>query len=139
MTNDIAIIRFGSSQHLVKPGQIVVVDRLKHKEGEEVSLVSLLDKTPVKLKVVSHTLGTKIHGLKFRRKVRYMRRYGHRQQHTLVEVLSIGESKSAPTVLKAGSKAKEAKKTTARAGAKPVAKTPATRSAKPKPVKGAKA
>lgn len=94
MSDKQLVIKIGSKQFLAKPGAKLVADRLNKKEGEAFELADLLDKEPVKLKVIAHTLGKKIHGLKFKNKIHYLRRYGHRQSQTILEVLSVGREKA---------------------------------------------
>lgn len=85
-----AIVLVAGAQHLVYQGQKIVVNRLTDEVGATLTIPSMLDNTPVKLKVVSHGLGTKINGLKFKNKVRYIRHYGHRQHQTTLEVIAVG-------------------------------------------------
>jgi len=92
----VAIVTVAGSQHLVSPGQKITVNRLKEAPEQTLSVASLLDQTPVILKVISHTLGKKINGLKFKNKIRYIKHYGHRQHQTVLEVLSVGSSKIEP-------------------------------------------
>ena len=89
MESMIAIIDLGGKQHLVSQGARVVVNRLATPEGDILKLPDLLSDRIVQTKVVSHTLGKKVNGLKFKAKTRSFKRYGHRQQETLVEVVSI--------------------------------------------------
>ena len=88
--SEVAIIAVGGKQHLVRVGAKISVNRLEVNEGDTLKETDLLKKLPVTLKVISHELGKKINGLKFHRKVRYTRRYGHRQHLTSLEVTSIG-------------------------------------------------
>ncbi len=83
-----AIIELGGKQHIVSNGAKVVVNRLKNEEGETITAKDMLGGADIQLKVVSHMLGKKINGLKFKSKVRYTRHYGHRQQLTTLEVLA---------------------------------------------------
>jgi len=85
-----AVINLGGKQHLVEVGQKINVNRLTDQEGAVLEVQDVLTQTPVKLKVLSHLLGVKIRGLKFKNKVRYTRHYGHRQHLSTVEVSSIG-------------------------------------------------
>lgn len=124
-----AVIELGGKQHLVLAGSKIQVNRLETKAGETITLKSLLDQTPVTLKVTEELRGEKIHGLKFKNKVRYIRHYGHRQNLSAVEVLAIGEpAKKVET--KAAEKPVEAKKETKA----PIAKKPAIKKAAPKKV-----
>ncbi len=100
MESTVAIINLGGKQHLVSEGAHVVVNRLAAKEGEVLDLPDLLSDRVVETKVLSHQLGKKINGLKFKAKTRSFKRYGHRQFETTVEVVSIGQAvKPAKTAL----------------------------------------
>lgn len=90
-----AAINLGGKDHLVTSGGQLKVNRLAAKAGESFEVKDIIAGTPVTLKVVEHILGKKINGLKFKNKVRYTRRYGHRQQLSTVEVVAIGATKPA--------------------------------------------
>ncbi|MEK7534943.1 MAG: 50S ribosomal protein L21 [Patescibacteria group bacterium] len=92
MESTVAIVSLGGKQHLVTQGATVVVNKLDSKEGEILDLPDMLSNRTVQAKVVSHQLGKKVNGLKFKAKTRYFKRYGHRQSETTVEVVSIGAS-----------------------------------------------
>lgn len=94
-----AVINLGGKQHLVSTGVRFQVNQVDQKEGESFEVKDVLNGQPVKLTVVTHLLGKKINGLKFKNKVRYIRHYGHRQQLSSIEVVSVGEkAKAAPAV-----------------------------------------
>jgi large subunit ribosomal protein L21 len=114
MESTVAIISLGGKQHLVSQGATVVVNKLDSKEGETFKLPDMLSNRSVQVKVVSHQLGKKVNGLKFKAKTRYFKRYGHRQSETTVEVVSIGAvtQKAAETVKPTVKKAAIAKKAT---------------------------
>ncbi len=122
-----AVIELGGKQHLVLAGNKIEVNRLENKVGETITLKSLLDQTPVTLKVTEELRGEKIHGLKFKNKVRYIRHYGHRQNLSALEVISIGESAK-----KVESKAAEKPVVTKKEAKTPTAKKPAVKKAAPK-------
>jgi large subunit ribosomal protein L21 len=120
-----AIVLVAGAQHLVYQGQKIVVNRLVDEVGATLTIPSMLDKTPVTLKVISHGLGTKINGLKFKNKVRYIRHYGHRQHQTTLEVTAVGVTAPSAPAKAEKAKAIPAAKTT-------TAKKPAVRKATPK-------
>jgi len=91
--SEVAIIAVGGKQHLVRVGEKISVNRLEIKEGDTLQEIDLLKKLPVTLKAIAHNLGDKINGIKFHRKVRYTRHYGHRQHLTELEVIAIGDKK----------------------------------------------
>ena len=99
----LAVIMTGGKQYKVKADQVIEVDRLKAEEGDSVEFDHVLlvqdgDKTlvgsdvakaTVKATVVVHTRGTKVNVIKFKRRKRYMRKQGHKQQYTQVKISSI--------------------------------------------------
>ena len=91
-----AVVKVGGKQYRVEKGDSIVVDRMRADEGDKVDLEPLLyadgDKSlldpgdlgriKVQATVTGHERGKKIHGLKFKPKRGYKRRYGHRQDLT---------------------------------------------------------
>src|ERR671930_183074 len=98
-----AIVKVGGKQYRVEEGDSILVDRLRADEGDKVDLEPLLyadgdksvldsgDLGRVKIQAVvsGHEKGKKIHGLKFKPKRGYKRRYGHRQDLTRLEIADI--------------------------------------------------
>ena len=98
-----AIVRVGGKQYRVEEGDSIVVDRLAVSEGDGVDLEPLLfadgdkavfegaalGKVQVRATVTGHERGEKIHGLKFKPKRGYKRRFGHRSELTRLEISSI--------------------------------------------------
>jgi large subunit ribosomal protein L21 len=98
-----AIVKVGGKQYRVEKGDSIVVDRMRADEGDKVELQplmyadgnkSLLDpgelgRIAVRATVTGHERGKKIHGLKFKPKKGYKRRYGHRQDLTRLEIADI--------------------------------------------------
>jgi large subunit ribosomal protein L21 len=87
----------------VEKGDSIVVDRMSADEGAKVDLEPLmyadgdksvlepgeLGRVKVQGTVTGHERGKKIHGLKFKPKRGYKRRYGHRQDLTRLEIADI--------------------------------------------------
>lgn len=118
-----AVIELGGKQHLVSSGAKIQVNQVEKAPAETITLSSLLDQTPVTLKVLEHFRGEKIHGLKFKNKVRYLKHYGHRQNLSSLEVVSIGKSEPKAVVKEMVVKEKTAPKAVKKVAAKkPVAK-----------------
>ena len=90
MESTIAIVSLGGKQHLVSQGTRFVVNQLANNVDETLDLPDLLSTRVVQVKVISHQLGKKINGLKFKAKTRYLKRYGHRQPESTIEVVLIG-------------------------------------------------
>jgi large subunit ribosomal protein L21 len=98
-----AIVRVGGKQYRVEKGDSLVVDRLSASEGDKLDLEPLLyadgdksvlepgdlGKVKVQATVTGHERGKKIHGLKYKPKRGYKRRYGHRQDLTRIEIADI--------------------------------------------------
>lgn len=118
-----AVVLVGGKQKLVDEGDRISVNKVELKVDETLKVESLTDKLPVTLKVIAHKLGEKVTGLKFKNKVRYIKRYGHRQQLTEFEVLTIGDKKVAEVKVESKPEVKKAAK------AAPVKKAPAKKPA----------
>lgn len=100
-----AIIASGGKQEKVAQGETVQVELLGVADGTEVSFapVLLVDgstvlSTPdqlkgvsVKGKVVGTAKGPKIDGFTYKRRTNQRRRFGHRQQYSVVEITSIAK------------------------------------------------
>lgn len=101
----IAIIKTGGKQYLVKPNQTIQIEKIPGKEGESVEFEALLvaedDGKSVEIgapsvkgkkvtgKITSQGLAKKVDVIKFKSKIRYSRKYGHRQPFTNVLIESI--------------------------------------------------
>lgn len=100
-----AIIRTGGKQYIVKEGQTLQVEKLAATEkvvfddvlliadGDNVKIgMPRLEGAKVEGAVVEHGKGKKLHVIKYKAKVRYRRKIGHRQQFTKVKVGKITTS-----------------------------------------------
>lgn len=96
-----AVIRDGSRQHIVQPGDTVNLDRRDVPSGEMVDLEDVLlvadddgvrigtprvDGAVVKAVVVGEVKGDKIVVLKYKRRKDSRRKTGHRQRYTQVRI-----------------------------------------------------
>jgi len=110
----LAIIKTGGKQYLVSPKDKIKIEKIDKNEGEEIEFdqVLLLEENGVikigkpyleGIKVIGKILkqekGKKIRIIKFKRRTRYLRRKGHRQFFTEVEILNIGRT-NAKTIKK---------------------------------------
>jgi large subunit ribosomal protein L21 len=106
MTQTYAIVESGGKQYKVAAGQKIDVERLGIAEGEDVELPNVLfiangDDTIIGsptidgAKVIATCLGErkgdKIIVFKYKRKVRYRRKTGHRQLYTTLEIKEIAK------------------------------------------------
>jgi len=130
-----AVFSTGGKQYRASTGDIIKVEKLEAEKGSTVELDSVLMigegedvkvGTPyisggkVTAKVVEHGRGEKIKIVKFKRRKHHMKKMGHRQYFTALEIIGIDSNAATPKATEA--KATEAKATEAKAAkAKPVA------------------
>ena len=102
-----AIVKTGGKQYKVAEGDVIEVEKLAGRAGDELTLraVLLVDgddlvtdaaklaDVAVTAEVVAHTKGPKIRIHKFKNKTGYHKRQGHRQPLTQVKVTSIASGK----------------------------------------------
>ena len=100
-----AIIRTGGRQYRAEPGLVIDVERLPQDEGEVIDLTDVLLLVPdegeaqvgqpivantvVKATVVKQARARKVYVWKYKPKLRYRRRRGHRQYFTRLRIDSI--------------------------------------------------
>ncbi len=92
------VIKSGSQQFLVSPGQRIRVMRVEQKSGDHVELeqiaavgessVTARPTGTIKAKVLRHFLGEKVLIKKHHAKKRYRRTQGHRQEYSELEIMS---------------------------------------------------
>ena len=145
-----AIVRTGGKQYRVAPGDKIVVEKLAGEAGDSVDLGDVLlagdggdlkstSGLTVAARIVAQAKGDKVTVFKKRRRHNYRRKKGHRQQHTILEIVSIGGQKAqkkASATTAAETKA-DASGTEAGKASKPAAakKDGAPKAAKPAPAK----
>lgn len=114
-----AIVRTGGKQYRVAPGDKIVVEKLAGAAGDSIDLTdvllagegSSLQSTAgliVGAKIVAQAKGEKVTVFKKRRRHNYRRKAGHRQQHTILEIVSIGGKKAEKKAAPAKAEAAEA-------------------------------
>lgn len=100
-----AVIASGGKQEKVTEGQQVALELLDGEEGSEVSLTPVLlvdgddviadadalSGVSVTGRIVGLTKGPKINGFTYKRRTNQRRRYGHRQNYTVVEITKISK------------------------------------------------
>lgn len=99
-----AVIKTGGKQYRVAPGDVIEVELLDAKEGDEVKLdnvlmfadgdqikigAPLLSGAKVTAKVKGHGRADKVRIFKLRRRKNYRRTQGHRQHYTKIEIIGI--------------------------------------------------
>ena len=104
-----AVVRTGGKQYRVAAGDKIVVEKIDGEAGSSVTLGDVLlagegselqstDGLTVAAEIVAQAKGEKVIAFKKRRRHNYRRRNGHRQNHTILKIVSIGaaEKKAAP-------------------------------------------
>ena len=99
-----AIIESGGKQYRVEPGAVIALERIPGDVGSQLELSRVLlvsDGTTVKVgqptlsgakvisEIVAHTRGEKIDVFKFKKRKKYRRKTGHRQELTRVRIAEI--------------------------------------------------
>ena len=100
-----AVIKTGGKQYIVKPGDVIDIEKISGEPGEDVSfeevlLVSadgedvkvgspLVESAKVEGRIVRQKKGEKIIVFKFKRRKGYRKKAGHRQNLTSVEITNI--------------------------------------------------
>jgi len=99
-----AVIVTGGKQYRVEEGEVLRVEKLTVEEGSSIEFDRVLmvgegeqvqvgspvvEGARVSAMVKSHGRGDKIHVIKFKRRKHYMRRQGHRQSYTEIQVTGI--------------------------------------------------
>ena len=100
-----AVVRTGGKQYRVTAGDKIVVEKLAGNAGDKVDITDILlagegsDLKPVAgltvaAEIVAQAKGEKVTVFKKRRRHNYRRKKGHRQQHTILKIVSIGGEKA---------------------------------------------
>jgi large subunit ribosomal protein L21 len=100
-----AVIRTGGKQYRVHPGDKIVVEKLDGNAGDKVTLGEVLlagdggnlkstDGLTVAAEIVAQAKADKVTVFKKRRRHNYRRKKGHRQQHTILRIVAIGDHKA---------------------------------------------
>ena len=100
-----AVVRTGGKQYRVHPGDKIVVEKLDGNAGDKVTLGDVLlagdggslqktDGLTVAAEIVAQAKADKVTVFKKRRRHNYRRKKGHRQQHTILKIVAIGDHKA---------------------------------------------
>ncbi len=99
-----AIVQSGGKQYRVEPGAVLALERLPGEVGSRVELDQVLlvsDGSRIQVghplvvgarvvsEIVAHTRGEKIDVFKFKKRKKYRRKQGHRQELTRVRIAEI--------------------------------------------------
>jgi len=100
-----AVVRTGGKQYRVTAGDKIVVEKLAGNAGDKIDITDILlagegsDLKPVSglivgAEIVAQAKGEKVTVFKKRRRHNYRRKKGHRQNHTILKIVSIGDHKA---------------------------------------------
>ena len=100
-----AVVRTGGKQYRVAAGDKIAVEKLAGEAGETITLGDVLlagdggeiadaAKVTVSAEIIAQAKSEKVVVFKKRRRHNYRRKAGHRQQMTLLRILSVGDSKA---------------------------------------------
>ena len=99
-----AVIKTGGKQYRVTEGQTLRVEKLENEVGTDIDLPEVLmvadgenikvgaptvDGSKVSATILGHGREKKVHIIKFRRRKHHMKRQGHRQYYTEIEIKGI--------------------------------------------------
>jgi large subunit ribosomal protein L21 len=104
-----AVVRTGGKQYRVAAGDKIVVEKMAGNAGDTVSLSDVLlagDGGEIKpiaglsvsAEIIAQAKADKIIVFKKKRRHNYRRKNGHRQQHTILKILSVGAETAKPAV-----------------------------------------
>jgi len=114
-----AVVRTGGKQYRVAAGDKIVVEKIDGEAGASVTLGDVLlagegselksvDGLTVAAEIVAQAKADKVVVFKKRRRHNYRRKNGHRQQHTILKIVSVGgEAKKKAAPRKAAAKKAE--------------------------------
>ncbi|APX65441.1 MULTISPECIES: 50S ribosomal protein L21 [Sphingomonadaceae] len=96
-----AVVRTGGKQYRVAAGDKIVVEKIEGEAGASVTLGDVLlagegselkavDGITVAAEIIAQAKADKVIVFKKRRRHNYRRRNGHRQQHTILKIVSVG-------------------------------------------------
>lgn len=96
-----AVVRTGGKQYRVAAGDKIVIDKIDGEAGSSVTLGDVLlagegselrdaAGLTVAAEIIAQAKGEKVIVFKKRRRHNYRRRNGHRQQHTILRIVSVG-------------------------------------------------
>lgn len=90
---EIAIIKSGATQHIVKVGKIICVNKISANAGDKLTFTDLLGDKKVEAEVLKQGKTQKIRVFKFKNKTGYKKTQNHRQDYTQIKIIAVGQDK----------------------------------------------
>ena len=115
-----AVVRTGGKQYRVAAGDKIAVEKLAGEAGDKITLGDVLlagedgavadaSKVTVSAEIIAQAKSEKVIVFKKRRRHNYRRKNGHRQQMTLLRILTVGGTEKKPAArMEAAPKAEKA-------------------------------
>jgi large subunit ribosomal protein L21 len=109
-----AIVRTGGKQYRVAAGDKIVVDRMDGEAGSRITLGDVLFTSTgesgltVAAEIIAQAKADKVIVFKKKRRHNYRRKNGHRQQHTILQIVSVGAAEEKKAKKEAAPKAEAA-------------------------------
>jgi large subunit ribosomal protein L21 len=143
-----AVVRTGGKQYRVAAGDKIVVEKLAGEAGDTIQLGDILlagegselrstDGLTVAAEIIAQAKAEKVIVFKKRRRHNYRRKKGHRQQHTILRIVGIGDQQAEKPAKKAKAAPAPAAAESKAPAAAPAAETPAGEAPKKAPKKDA--
>ncbi len=94
-----AVVRTGGKQYRVAAGDKIVVEKIDGDAGAQITLGDVLFTSSgdsgltVVAEVIAQAKADKVIVFKKKRRHNYRRKNGHRQQHTILRILSVGDER----------------------------------------------
>jgi large subunit ribosomal protein L21 len=100
-----AVVRTGGKQYRVAPGDKIAVEKLAGDAGQRISITDVLlagegselrsvEGLTVAAEIIAQAKADKVVIFKKRRRHNYRRKKGHRQQHTILKIVAIGDQQA---------------------------------------------
>ena len=138
-----AVVRTGGKQYRVTAGDKIVVEKLAGEAGDKIDITDILlagEGSDLKsvaglvvgAEIVAQAKGEKVTVFKKRRRHNYRRKKGHRQNHTILKIVSIGGEKAKSAKPKAEAAPAESKTAAPAKAEKPAKAEAPAKKAEPK-------
>ena len=151
-----AVVRTGGKQYRVALGDKIVVEKVAGEAGQRIDITDVLlagegselksvKGLTVGAEIIAQAKADKVTVFKKRRRHNYRRKKGHRQQHTILRIVAIGDQKHVPSKAEKPAKAEKLAKAapeakaTSDSAATPKVDAPKAKAAAPKTAAPAKA
>ena len=114
-----AVVRTGGKQYRVAAGDKIVVEKIDGEAGAQIALTDILFAgadgeaagvagLTVSAEIIAQAKAEKVIVFKKKRRHNYRRKNGHRQQHTILKILSVGAAEQPKKAAAKKAKAAEA-------------------------------